>query len=157
MDSFSSFWQVIRILPCYIHSNYIFYRLWRWHFYFSFARSRIQNWRKNGTNWQKILKKINSMEFMEFVLSKSGTHTPPPFRSIYSRDCKKLLIPNHRIWEAPLCVMCHMSGVRCQVSRFGCHFFSFFFWQNGEACLGRVCYQWGLTRLVLYKGFPKSD
>ena len=60
---FFPFWQVIRILPCYIHSIYIFYiiyRLWRWHFlsYFLFARSRIQNWRKNGPIWQKIQKKI---------------------------------------------------------------------------------------------------
>ena len=52
------------ILPCYIHSIYIFciiYRLWRWHFffnYFLFARSKIQNWRKNGPIWRKIQKKV---------------------------------------------------------------------------------------------------
>ena len=35
MHFFSSFWQVIMILPCYIHSIYIFciiYMLWWWHF-----------------------------------------------------------------------------------------------------------------------------
>ena len=42
--------------------------------YFLFARSRIQNWRKNTPIWQKIQKKLNFAEFMEFVFSKSDTN-----------------------------------------------------------------------------------
>ena len=78
MHAFSPFWQVIMILPCYIHGIYIFgiiYRPWKWHFwsYILFARSRIQNWRKNGLIWRKIQKKkLNFMDFMVFVFSKSG-------------------------------------------------------------------------------------
>ena len=44
----------------------------------------------------------------------------------------------------------HMSHVACHVSHVKCNFFSFFF-QSGEACLWRVCYQWGLPRLVFWK------
>ena len=40
--------------------------------YFLFERSRIQNLRKNGPIWQKIQKKVNSAEFMEFVFSRSA-------------------------------------------------------------------------------------
>ena len=36
-----------------------------------------------------------------------------------------------------------MSHVMCQI------FLNFFIWQIGEAIQGRVCYQWGLPRLVL--------
>ena len=77
MHAFSPFWRVIMILPCYIHGIYIFgiiYRPWKWHFwsYILFARSRIQNWRKNGLIWRKIQKKKNFMEVMVFVFSKSG-------------------------------------------------------------------------------------
>ena len=63
MHSFSSFWQVHIILPCYLHSSYIFcimYKLWRWHFgsYFLLAYPRTQNWRKNLQVLQKIFLKI---------------------------------------------------------------------------------------------------
>ena len=50
---------------------------------------------------------------------------------------------------------CHMSGVTCRVSLVTCHVshvtcpVSDFFLQSGEASQGRVCYQWGLPRLVL--------
>ena len=43
-------------------------------------------------------------------------------------------------------VMCHKSGVRCQVS--GVKFFLFFFGQRGGASRLRVCYQRGLPPLV---------
>ena len=46
---------------------------------------------------------------------------------------------------------CHMSGVRCQVSRVTCLFFFFFFFFFGQkvgASRWRVCYQRGLPRLV---------
>ena len=40
--------------------------------------------------------------------------------------------------------MCHMSGVRCQVSHV-----TFFLGQSGGASPSRICYQRGLPRLVL--------
>ena len=61
------------------------------------------------------------------------------------------------------CVMCHVSCVMCLVSRVKCHMsgftcqvshvtyfflFSSFFGRSGEAGWWRVCYQWGLPRLV---------
>ena len=44
------------------------------------------------------------------------------------------------LWNVhpPPCVAFHVSYVRCH----------FFFWQNGGACRGRVCYQRSLPRLV---------
>ena len=50
-----------------------------------------------------------------------------------------------------------MSGVTCPMSPVTCHmscvtwifFFIIFFWQNGDAYWWRVCYQWGLPRLIL--------
>ena len=44
------------------------------------------------------------------------------------------------------CVTCHVSHVTCHMSRV--MFFSSFFGQSGEAYRWRVCYQWGLPRLV---------
>ena len=54
------------------------------------------------------------------------------------------------------CVTCHVSRVTCHVSHGTCHiahvtchfFSSSFFEQSGEAYWCRVCYQWGLPRLV---------
>ena len=50
------------------------------------------------------------------------------------------------------CVTCHMSHVTCHVSQVTCpvsHVIIFiFFGQSGEAYRWRVCYQWGLPRLV---------
>ena len=47
-------------------------------------------------------------------------------------------------------VTCHVSHVKCHMSRVTCHFFfSFLFWQSGEAYRWRVCYQRGQPRLVL--------
>ena len=46
-------------------------------------------------------------------------------------------------------VTCHMSGVRCQVSGVTCNFF-FLFSESGGTSRWRVCYQWGLPRLVFY-------
>ena len=40
-------------------------------------------------------------------------------------------------------VICHMLGVKCQVSRV-----KLFFLQSAGAILWRVCYQQGLPRLV---------
>ena len=40
---------------------------------------------------------------------------------------------------------CHVSGVICHMSRVTCHFL---FGQRCEASQWRVCYQWGLPRLV---------
>ena len=79
MHSFSSFWQVIMILPCYINSIYIFcifYRLWSWHFlnHFLFASSRIQNWWKMDQFGGKSKNKLNSAEFTEFVFFKSASN-----------------------------------------------------------------------------------
>ena len=70
MHYFSSFCQVIMILPCYIHSIYIFCiicRLWRWHFAFcTFKDPKLAG---KWTNFAKNLreKKFNSAEFVEFV------------------------------------------------------------------------------------------
>ena len=54
--------------------------------------------------------------------------------------------------ETLSCVMCHMSRVTCHMSCVICHIFFFFsstfFGQSGEAYQWRVCYQWGLPRLV---------
>ena len=47
-------------------------------------------------------------------------------------------------------VTCHVSCVRCQVSHVS--YYIFFFLQRGGASRGRVCYQWGLPRLV-FNGF----
>ena len=50
---------------------------------------------------------------------------------------------------------CHMSHVTCHMSRTTCHMslitcmYIFFWGQSGEASRWRVCYQWGLPRLVL--------
>ena len=46
-------------------------------------------------------------------------------------------------------VTCHMSHVTCPMS---CVFFLIFFLQFHEICRLKVCYQRGLTRLVLKKG-----
>ena len=56
-------------------------------------------------------------------------------------------------------VMCHMSCVTCHVSLvmwFTSHFMFFLlcFLQDWEACLGRVCYQPNLPRLVLIPPLP---
>ena len=52
----------------------------------------------------------------------------------------------------PTCVTCHVSHVRCQVSGVRCQvsgvFFFYFFLQSGGAIWFRVCYRWGLPRLV---------
>ena len=47
-------------------------------------------------------------------------------------------------------VTCHMSGVTCHMSHVRCHMPCHFFFlgQSGEAYWWRVCYQWGLSRLV---------
>ena len=45
-------------------------------------------------------------------------------------------------------VTCHVSRVTCHVSHVTCHIFFLFFGQSGEAYRWRVCYQWGLPRLV---------
>ena len=53
------------------------------------------------------------------------------------------------------CVTCHVSHVMHHMSCVNCHmshFFSSFFWQCGEAYRWRVCYQWGLPRLVFWTG-----
>ena len=55
------------------------------------------------------------------------------------------------------CVTCLVSHVTCHMSRFTCRvshvfcllFFSFFLKQSGGASWWRVCYQWGLPRVVL--------
>ena len=62
MNSFSSFWQVIMILPGYIHSIYIFfiiYRLWRCHFFKLFIICTFKDPKllENKLVWQKIQKK----------------------------------------------------------------------------------------------------
>ena len=57
--------------------------------------------------------------------------------------------------------MCHVSRITCQMSHFTCHltcitsqvsnvthFFFFFLLESGRVSLWRVCYQWGLPRLV---------
>ena len=44
---------------------------------------------------------------------------------------------------------CHSSGVMCHMSHVMCHNFIYFFWQSDETCQWRVCYQRGLTLLVL--------
>ena len=46
-------------------------------------------------------------------------------------------------------VRCHMSNVRYHMSGVTCHFFVCFFGQIGGARWWRVCYQWGLPRLVI--------
>ena len=50
-------------------------------------------------------------------------------------------------------VMCHVSSVICNLSHVMCQkkydFFFFFFGKIGLASWRRVCYQWGLPRLVL--------
>ena len=49
-------------------------------------------------------------------------------------------------------VTCNISCVTCHVSNFTCHMSCVtyhFLWQSGEASLWRVCYQWGLPRLVI--------
>ena len=53
-------------------------------------------------------------------------------------------------------VMCHVSCVTCHVSRVMCHmshifFFSSLIGQRGAANWWRVCYQWGLPHLVLFR------
>ena len=47
---------------------------------------------------------------------------------------------------------CHVSGVRCQVScvTFSLYFFLLFSGQSGGASCWRVCYHWGLPRLVYF-------
>ena len=47
------------------------------------------------------------------------------------------------------CVMCHLSCVTCHVSCVTCHPFLFKKNQSGGASQWRVCYQWGLPRIVL--------
>ena len=44
-------------------------------------------------------------------------------------------------------VTCHVWGVKCQVSGVTC-IFSFFYFLSVRASWWRVCYQWGLPRLV---------
>ena len=49
-------------------------------------------------------------------------------------------------------VRCHISPVTCHVSHLRCHmshmFSSFFLLESGGVSWWRVCYQWGLPRLV---------
>ena len=67
-----------------------------------------------------------------------------------------LTIPYHTI---PPCVMfpvsqvrCHISLITCHVSHLSCHmshiFSSFFLLEIGGVSWWRVCYQWGLPRLI---------
>ena len=46
------------------------------------------------------------------------------------------------------CVRCHVSGVTCQMSRVTCQVSGVTFFLSGGVSLLRVCYQWGLPRLV---------
>ena len=46
----------------------------------------------------------------------------------------------------PKCVTSHVSHVMCHMSHVTCNIF---FGQKGGASQWRVCYQWGLPRLVL--------
>ena len=57
-------------------------------------------------------------------------------------------------------VTCHVSPVTCHVSRLTCHmshvtfisiYIYFFCRQSGETSRWRVCFQWGLPRLVVMK------
>ena len=59
------------------------------------------------------------------------------------------LLPGKFLLFLPL-VRCHVSGVPCHVSGVTCNF-SFLFRKSGGACQWRVCYQRGLSRLVLCK------
>ena len=65
-----------------------------------------------------------------------------------------------KFWEKvdllPL-VTCQVSHVTCHMSHVACHM-SFFFWQSGEASQWRLCYHWGLPRLVFSAnyGYSKS-
>ena len=57
--------------------------------------------------------------------------------------------------------MCQVSRVMCQVAHVRCHmshlfFYFFIFFQSGGAIRWRVCYQWGLPRLV-YQYFSKPS
>ena len=45
-------------------------------------------------------------------------------------------------------VRCHVSGVTCQVSHVRCQVSGVTFFLSGGVSLLRVCYQWGLPRLV---------
>ena len=98
-----------------------------------------------------------------------------PFSSQSSQNHKSQTVRDRKLtfWEnvhPPPCVICHVShvmyqvsGVMCQVSGVTCHVSCVtcnvsrvtcqmsFFWQNGGACRGRVCYQWGLPRLFKKK------
>ena len=62
--------------------------------------------------------------------------------------------------QPPPCVTCHLSHTLCQVLHvtghvssvtFFYYLFFLFFGQNGRASQKRICYQWGLPRLVLYQ------
>ena len=64
------------------------------------------------------------------------------FKNIRARDLK--------FWENyyhTLCVMCPVSHVRWHKSLVTCHM-SHFFFTNGKVSLLRVCYYWGLPRLI---------
>ena len=74
--------------------------------------------------------------------------------SVQTQDCYTqswsceswIFYGNFTVRWSPTCVRCHMSHVRCQVSV--ARFFFSFFLQSGFASCWRVCYQWGLPRLV---------
>ena len=63
---------------------------------------------------------------------------------------ERLFTPHHM--SHATCHISHvsLSDVRCQESCVT--FFHFFSWQSGWGSLGRVCYQWGLPRLVYLMG-----
>ena len=80
-----------------------------------------------------------------------------------SWNCERMFIPHNmsyvkchvsRVTCHMSYLICHMSYVICQVSHVTCQMshvffvFLFFFWLTGEAYRWRVCYQWGLPRLV---------
>ena len=92
-------------------------------------------------------------------------------KTVSARELKFLenFHPPHQVSHVPChvsCVMCHVSCVRCQMS-FLLHRWYYQHWSRDDlspvcgiflqscwASRGRVCYQWGLPRLVNFT-FPK--
>ena len=80
--------------------------------------------------------------------------TQSSFVEISSKHCLSKTLRAKENVQPPPRVWCHITGARCQVSGVTCHMYCVyyiyivFFLQCCVASQWRVCYQWGLPRLV---------
>ena len=134
---FLSFDRCYMILPCYLHSIYIFASFIGYENYifevFSILHIQESKFGRNMYKFgEKSFKKLNSAEFMEFVFSMSvhtmPYHTIPGVKPLslnllmlsLSTDTAGVFLwrHQHRLGRRGLC---HVSSVMCHVSCAMCH------------------------------------